>query len=118
MSVSTLQAIAAIDPARPVCLARELTKVHEEFVTGSAADVAEALVARESVRGECVIVVGGAPAAAGSGAVPWPEALEALGRTRVGQALSARDRVDLLASAYPGERNAIYRAVLDAESGS
>ena len=57
-------------PSRPVAVVRELTKMHEEVWRGSLADAAAAFAARE-VRGEVVLVVGGAPtpAAAGDGDV-------------------------------------------------
>jgi 16S rRNA (cytidine1402-2'-O)-methyltransferase len=107
----TLAAIADAAPDRAVCLAREITKVHEEFVTGTASDVAEQLAGREGrLRGECVIVVAGAteePARAR----PWREVLRDLRRDRTGATLSHRGLVDVLATVYPGERNAIYRAV-------
>lgn len=47
-------------PSRPVAVVRELTKIHEEVWRGSLADAAAAFAARE-VRGEVVLVVGGAP---------------------------------------------------------
>lgn len=113
---ATLVAIAAHDPARPVCLARELTKVHEEFVTGSAAEVAGALAARDApLKGECALVVGGATragASAPSRAVPWPGALATLRALPAGRELSPRALADVLACAYPLERRAIYRAAL------
>ena len=42
---------------RPVALARELTKIHEEFLRGSAAGVLEQLQRRE-VKGEMTLVIG------------------------------------------------------------
>ncbi len=51
--------IAARDAARPLAVARELTKLHEEVVRGSAGEVAAVLSARESIKGECVIVIAG-----------------------------------------------------------
>lgn len=56
-----LAALADELPDRPVVVARELTKMHEEIVRGSAVEVA----ARFTVppRGEITVVVGGAPAA-------------------------------------------------------
>jgi 16S rRNA (cytidine1402-2'-O)-methyltransferase len=45
-------------PERPVCLARELTKIHEEYIRGSLREVLERIGDRE-IRGECVIIVGG-----------------------------------------------------------
>lgn len=55
--------IAARDPARPIAVARELTKLHEEVVRGSASDVLAQLAARETIKGECVVVIGGKAAA-------------------------------------------------------
>jgi 16S rRNA (cytidine1402-2'-O)-methyltransferase len=57
----TLAELAALDPARPVAVARELTKVHEEVWRGTLADAAASFGA-DPVRGEVVLVVGGAPA--------------------------------------------------------
>jgi len=109
--VDTLAVIAAAAPDRNVCLAREITKVHEEFVTGTAREVAAELAGREGrLRGECVIVVAGSaeePLRARS----WREALRALRGDRTGATLSTRALVDVLAAVYPGERNKIYRAV-------
>ena len=50
---------AACGPDRPVALARELTKLHEEIRRGSIAAVRAAL-GDDEPRGECVIVLGGA----------------------------------------------------------
>ena len=43
---------------RPACLARELTKIHEEFVRGSLSEVLEQVYDRD-IKGECIILVGG-----------------------------------------------------------
>ena len=56
---SSLALLAALDPRRPVVVCRELTKVHEEVVRGTA----EQLAGRyhdAPPRGEVVLVVGGA----------------------------------------------------------
>lgn len=42
----------------PLVLARELTKVHEEFLRGTAGDVLEDLRSRSSVKGEITLVMG------------------------------------------------------------
>ena len=49
--------IAERAPARPVVLARELTKLHEEFIRGTAAEVAEKTKDRK-IKGECVLMIG------------------------------------------------------------
>jgi 16S rRNA (cytidine1402-2'-O)-methyltransferase len=56
----TLAELAVLDPARPVAVVRELTKVHEEVWRGSLIDAAAAF-GSDPVRGEVVLVVGGAP---------------------------------------------------------
>jgi 16S rRNA (cytidine1402-2'-O)-methyltransferase len=58
----TLAELAALDMARPVAVVRELTKVHEEVWRGTLGDAASSFTA-DQVRGEVVLVVGGAPAA-------------------------------------------------------
>jgi 16S rRNA (cytidine1402-2'-O)-methyltransferase len=59
----TLAELAALDSERPVAVARELTKLHEEVWRGSLGDAAASFGA-DPVRGEVVLVVGGAPPAA------------------------------------------------------
>jgi len=48
--------------AHRVVLARELTKLHEEFLRGTAAEVLAALQSRPSIRGEMVLLLDGTPA--------------------------------------------------------
>ncbi|MFC2112151.1 16S rRNA (cytidine(1402)-2'-O)-methyltransferase [Bacteroidota bacterium] len=43
---------------RPACLARELTKIHEEYIRGSLCEILETVRNRE-LKGECIILVGG-----------------------------------------------------------
>jgi 16S rRNA (cytidine1402-2'-O)-methyltransferase len=43
---------------RPVVVAREVTKLHEEFLRGAAAEVRAALEAKPSVRGEITLLIG------------------------------------------------------------
>ena len=61
--VATLEEFAAADPARPVAVVRELTKLHEEVWRGTLGGAARAFATRQ-VRGEIVLVIGGAPPAA------------------------------------------------------
>jgi 16S rRNA (cytidine1402-2'-O)-methyltransferase len=58
---ATLAVLAALDPERAVAVCRELTKLHEEVVRGSASELAE-LYAQDPPRGEVVLVCGAAPA--------------------------------------------------------
>jgi 16S rRNA (cytidine1402-2'-O)-methyltransferase len=52
-----MEEIALIDPARRVCLGREMTKIHEEFLSGGAAEVLETLKSRGELRGEFAVLV-------------------------------------------------------------
>ena len=61
---ASLQVLAGLDPERPVAVCRELTKLHEEVVRGTAAELA-ARYADDPPRGEVALVVGGAPAVSG-----------------------------------------------------
>jgi 16S rRNA (cytidine1402-2'-O)-methyltransferase len=45
---------------RPACLVRELTKIHEEILRGTLAELAAEIGRRETVLGEVTVVVGGA----------------------------------------------------------
>ncbi len=56
----TLVLLAAELPEREIVVARELTKVHEEFVRGRAFEVASEIAERGDVRGECVLLIAGA----------------------------------------------------------
>jgi 16S rRNA (cytidine1402-2'-O)-methyltransferase len=49
--------VAVLGPERPVVLARELTKIHEEFIRGTASEVLSRLQSRE-VKGEITLVIG------------------------------------------------------------
>ena len=57
--VKLLTDLADIDGERRVVVGRELTKLHEEIVDGSAADVRDDFSARESIKGEFAVFVSG-----------------------------------------------------------
>jgi 16S rRNA (cytidine1402-2'-O)-methyltransferase len=55
--------VEILGPGRPIVVARELTKIHEEFVRGQAAEVRNAFQQRAgSVRGEITLLIGKAEA--------------------------------------------------------
>jgi 16S rRNA (cytidine1402-2'-O)-methyltransferase len=71
--VKVLEAFAATLPDRPLAVARELTKLHEEVVRGTAPELLEHF-GGAGVRGEVVLVVGGVGRKAGRGSSrPFPK---------------------------------------------
>ena len=57
--------VEALGSNRQVVVAREITKLHEEFLRGRAAEVLENLKAREAVKGEITLLIGKAEKATG-----------------------------------------------------
>jgi 16S rRNA (cytidine1402-2'-O)-methyltransferase len=62
--LDSLQLLSESLPARMIVLARELTKIHEEFLRGTAAELRDKLSEAERVRGEFVLIIDGADTAA------------------------------------------------------
>ena len=56
--LESLEAIEAVLGTRPVVVARELTKIHEEYLRGTAAEVRAQLASRDSVKGEITLLIG------------------------------------------------------------
>ncbi|HET9093579.1 MAG TPA: 16S rRNA (cytidine(1402)-2'-O)-methyltransferase [Solirubrobacteraceae bacterium] len=104
---ATLQALTERDPERQVAVCRELTKLHEEVVRGTAAELAQRYAAEEP-RGEIVLVLG--PASAEP--VDLQRPLEAVARLIEG---GTRPRVaaGVVAELTGTSANALYRAHLE-----
>lgn len=50
--------VEVLGPERSVVIAREVTKIHEEFLRGRAGDVLETLSARREIKGEITLLIG------------------------------------------------------------
>ncbi len=110
--VATLTDLGAVLGAdRPACLARELTKTHEEFVRGTLAELAQRYESERPL-GEVTLVVGGAPEQ-GAAQGPTEDELRAMGRALLAKGLSVRDAADTLASDTGKPRRETYRMILD-----
>jgi 16S rRNA (cytidine1402-2'-O)-methyltransferase len=77
--------------SRHVVVAREVTKLHEEFLRGRAGEVLENMKARESVKGEITLLIGKAEESDARGAVDAP--VRPSVRLRVEQ-IMAEEKVD------------------------
>jgi 16S rRNA (cytidine1402-2'-O)-methyltransferase len=102
---ASLASLAAVDGERPVAVCRELTKLHEEVVRGTAGELAARYAAGDP-RGEIVVVVGAAAAGAAD-EERGVEALEAL----VAAGARARPAAAVVARLTGVPANALYRRV-------
>ena len=80
--LESLEAVEQTLGDRPVVVARELTKIHEEFLRGTAAEVRVELASRDSVKGEITLLIGKATAPPPDD-TPLEEAVGALERVGV-----------------------------------
>ena len=103
----------ACGPTRPVCVARELTKLHEEFWRGTLAE-AVAWTAAHPVRGEVVAVLAGAPVADEPGV--GDEVLVAALAERLGAGERTRGVVDDVSAAFGVPRRRVYELALTVRS--
>jgi 16S rRNA (cytidine1402-2'-O)-methyltransferase len=80
--LESLEAVEQTLGDRPVVVARELTKIHEEFLRGTAAEIRAELAGRDSVKGEITLLIGKATAPPPDD-TPLREAVGALERVGV-----------------------------------
>ena len=107
---ATLTTLAELDPDRQAAVCRELTKVHEEVIRGTAAELAERY--RDAPpKGEIVLVVGPAPESAPDLNGP----LNALTRL-VDAGAKPRPAAAVVAELTGASANALYRALTDQRS--
>jgi 16S rRNA (cytidine1402-2'-O)-methyltransferase len=102
-----LDALADIEQTlglRPVVVARELTKIHEEFVRGSAAEVRASLAARDSIKGEITLLIG-RPVEPPPDSTPIDEAVAACMR----KGLSRMDAMKAVARRRGLSKRDVYR---------
>jgi 16S rRNA (cytidine1402-2'-O)-methyltransferase len=76
--VAFLEDLEKVMGPRQAVLARELTKLHEEFVRGTLSELVSSLAGRTGVKGECTLLVAGAAPDAPVGADVLEETLKAL----------------------------------------
>lgn len=103
-----LAALAAHDADRPIAVCRELTKVHEEVIRGTASELAERFTM--PLRGEVAVVVG-------PPGVPEPPDEDDLADAlapMLAVGMSPARAADVVAALGAAPRNAAYRAALAA----
>ncbi len=109
--VRTLEDLEAeLGGGRRVVVARELTKVHEEFLRGTLQEVA-AYYRERTPRGEVVVCLGGA---SGESSSVTEEAARDLARSLARQGASSKEIVRTLRDRWGVERNRAYSLALEA----
>ncbi len=108
--VSFLEELVEILGDRPAVLARELTKLHEEFLRGSLAQILADLQARESLKGECTLLVAGAQEA--SPAHGQEELDAAIVRALADKQRSMKELSKALADRFQVSRKQVYERAL------
>jgi 16S rRNA (cytidine1402-2'-O)-methyltransferase len=99
--------VAVFGPAQRIALAREITKLHEEFFRGTAAEVLATLSARPSIRGEMVLLIDGSfHLTAGAAPLSLADEVAALMR---GEKLSEKDALKRVAKARNLGKSEAYR---------
>jgi 16S rRNA (cytidine1402-2'-O)-methyltransferase len=106
---ATLALLAELAPSREAAVCRELTKVHEEVVRGTAAELA-ARYADGPPKGEIVLVLAPPAAATRGASAVDPAALEAL-RKLVDSGAHPRKAASVVASLTGASANSLYRAL-------
>jgi 16S rRNA (cytidine1402-2'-O)-methyltransferase len=102
--LETLGDVETVLGPRPVVVARELTKVHEEFVRGSVAAVHAQLESRPSVKGEITLLIGRAVAPPVD-MIPIEDAVEA----QIREGMSRMDAIKKVARERRMSKREVYR---------
>lgn len=109
--LETLVQMSGLFGDRPVVVARELTKVHEEFLRGTAGEIHDALAKRPAVKGEITLLIG-RPEIKES----VNEPLQEIERLQREQGLGRMEAIKLIAKRLGLPKREVYR--LSAEQGS
>jgi 16S rRNA (cytidine1402-2'-O)-methyltransferase len=91
-----------------VVVARELTKVHEEFHRGTVVEVRQDLASRDRVRGEMTLIVE-APAASQNAAVPAEKLSARIARMQAENGIDEKEALKRLAREMDRSKSDLYR---------
>jgi 16S rRNA (cytidine1402-2'-O)-methyltransferase len=97
-------------PALRVVVARELTKIHEEFLRGSVADVRSELTSRDRVRGEITLLVEAQPSgASGPDSGSWESIAVRVARLQAESGLDEKEALKRIAREVGQSKSDVYR---------
>ncbi len=92
---------------RPAAVARELTKLHEEVIRGQLSEL-PAMLDAATLKGEVVVVIGGAPEPRATD----PQDLVSEARALVAEGARTRDAARAVAERHGASANEIYRRLI------
>jgi 16S rRNA (cytidine1402-2'-O)-methyltransferase len=104
--LETLADIDRILGARPVVVARELTKTHEEFLRGTAAGILAVLEARDAVKGEITLLIG-----KGAGIKVGEASVEEAVAACMSEGMERMDAIKAVARRYGLSKRDVYQRV-------
>jgi 16S rRNA (cytidine1402-2'-O)-methyltransferase len=108
--VETLEDIVAVlGPARHVVIAREVTKLHEEFLRGRADEVLEVLKARGEVKGEITLMIARAPEVAEEAAAEKKNIAARVRELQTAEQLDQKDALKRVAKEFGVSKSEAYR---------
>jgi 16S rRNA (cytidine1402-2'-O)-methyltransferase len=106
--LDALTDVEAVMGSRPAVVARELTKIHEEFLRGTAAEIRAALAGRASIKGEITLLIGKAESvAATADDTPLEDAVRAAEQ----QGLSRMDAIKRVAKERGLSKREVYGTI-------
>jgi 16S rRNA (cytidine1402-2'-O)-methyltransferase len=110
--LDTLADMAEILGTRPIVLAREITKIHEEFLRGSAGEIREQLAKRASVKGEITLIIGRPEKTASAVSDPLSEIL----KLEAERGLNRMEAVKAVAKQLGLPKREIYRLAAEQDN--
>ena len=110
--VGSVEDIVEIFGNTNVAVARELTKMHEEIISGPAAEVLDEIQRRDSIRGEITLVVGAS--IAGKAEASPAEIAAEFERLRA-SGMRRNDAVKATAEKFGLRKNDVYRLLVSSE---
>jgi 16S rRNA (cytidine1402-2'-O)-methyltransferase len=94
---------------RQVVVARELTKLHEEFLRGGAAEVLESLNARGDIKGEITLLIGKAEAGGRTSEVVRPAVAQRMQEVMAAENLDEKAALKKVAKEFGVSKSEAYR---------
>ena len=95
-------------PERKLCVARELTKIHEEYMIGTADELISQLEDHE-IKGEVTLIVSGAS----TNEILDPDSIKDRAMSLLESGYSRKDVLHVLSQETGIKRNEIYKMLID-----